>query len=161
VIVHTTSELETERLGERIARAAVPGSIIGLVGPLGAGKTTFVRGLARGLGIDERDVHSPTFITATAYRGRLPLAHVDLYRHDAQLPPGDWLAEILEGEGVAVVEWFERLGDDAPRDVLRIEIAYGDGEGRRRIELRAGGPRSAALLAAASPQGPEAEAAAR
>ena len=146
--IETARAEETEQIGERLARATVPGAVIGLIGPLGAGKTTLVRGLARGLGADDRDVHSPTFITATVYRGRLPLTHVDLYRHDETLPPSDWLAEILDGEGVAVVEWFERLGVEVPDDALWVEIDYAGGEDRRRLELRATGPTSQALLAA-------------
>jgi tRNA threonylcarbamoyladenosine biosynthesis protein TsaE len=148
VTIETDSDHATELVGERLGRAAFPGALIGLSGPLGAGKTTFVRGLARGLGVDERDVHSPTFITATVYRGRLPLTHVDLYRHDDRLPPADWLAETLDGDGVAVVEWYERLGADAPEDALRIDLAYAAAEGARRLELHAGGPRSARLLEA-------------
>lgn len=148
VMIETARAEETERIGERLGCAAVRGAVIGLIGPLGAGKTTLVRGLARGLGADERDVHSPTFITATVYRGRLPLTHVDLYRHDETLPPADWLAEILDGDGVAVVEWSERLGANVPDDVLWIEIEYAGAEDRRRLELRATGPTSRALLAA-------------
>ena len=146
----THSEVETERFGERLARELVPGSVVGLSGPLGAAKMTLVRGLARGLGVEEGAVHSPTFITATEYRGRIPLHHIDLYRHEETLPPSDWLAEILDGDGAAVVEWVERLGDTGPPDVLVIELGYGEGTEERRLELRPTGPRAERVVAALS-----------
>lgn len=146
--IETHRESETEAVAERLAGFAGPGLVVCLRGPLGAGKTAFVRGLARGLGVDERDVHSPTFLTATEYRGRLPLVHLDLYRHEEVLPPADWLAEVLEGPGVAAVEWSERLGDEAPPDSVRVDIACGPGSDDRRLEMLATGPRSAAVLAA-------------
>jgi tRNA threonylcarbamoyladenosine biosynthesis protein TsaE len=142
------SERDTESLGERLARHLRPGDVIGLVGPLGAGKTALVRGVARGLGVEEGLVHSPTFVSATEYPGRVPLAHVDLYRHEESLPHPDWLAEMLDGERVAMVEWFERLGADAPDDVLRVEIAYGAGDTGRRLALRPTGRRSGEVVAA-------------
>lgn len=143
----THSEAETEALGERLATCAGPGTVIGLVGPLGAGKTALVRGLARGLGVAEGVVHSPTFLTATEYEGRVPLVHVDLYRHEDHLPHPDWLAEMLDGAGVAVVEWFERLGSGAPPDVLRIEIRYGaGGTDDRVLELTGQGPHARGVL---------------
>lgn len=143
----THSEAETEALGERLAACAEPGSVLGLVGPLGAGKTALVRGLARGLGVADGVVHSPTFLSATEYEGRLPLVHVDLYRHEDHLPHPDWLAEMLDGAGVAVVEWFERLGDGAPEDVLRVEIRYGGAASDdRRFEITAHGPRARRVL---------------
>ncbi|MEW6271906.1 MAG: tRNA (adenosine(37)-N6)-threonylcarbamoyltransferase complex ATPase subunit type 1 TsaE, partial [Thermodesulfobacteriota bacterium] len=137
----TQSERETEAFGERLARVLEPGVVIGLVGPLGAGKTALVRGIARGLGVEEGVVHSPTFLTATEYRGRIALAHVDLYRHEETLPHPDWLAEMLDdldgvgGGRVAVVEWFERLGAAAPDDVVRIDIGYAAGETQRTLAL--------------------------
>ncbi len=80
----TTSAEETEAVGERLGRALGGGELIGLVGDLGAGKTCFVRGLARGLGVEPERVHSPSFTMVTEYRGgRVPLTHVDLYRLDA------------------------------------------------------------------------------
>jgi tRNA threonylcarbamoyladenosine biosynthesis protein TsaE len=147
VKLSTNSESATEAFGERLARALQPGDVVGLVGPLGAGKTALVRGIARGLGVEEGVVHSPTFLSATEYAGRVAVAHVDLYRHEEHLPHPDWLAEILDGERVAVVEWFERLGSGAPADVLRIDVGYGDDENARVLELAASGPRARRLLA--------------
>jgi len=143
----TESEHDTEALGERLARHLRPGDVLGLVGPLGAGKTALVRGIARGLGVEEGMVHSPTFVSATEYPGRVTLAHVDLYRHEDSLPHPDWLAEMLDGERVAVVEWFERLGADAPSDVLRVEIAYGAGDTSRDVRLRPTGRRAEEIVA--------------
>jgi tRNA threonylcarbamoyladenosine biosynthesis protein TsaE len=143
----THSEPETEALGERLATLVEPGCVIGLVGPLGAGKTALVRGLARGLGVAEGVVHSPTFLSATEYEARLKLVHVDLYRHEDHLPHPDWLAEMLDGDCVAVVEWFERLGSGAPPDVLRLEIRYGAAASdQRTIEVTATGPHARRVL---------------
>lgn len=150
--IQTHLEAETERFGERLAGALGAGSVVGLSGPLGAGKTALVRGIARGLGVDEGAVHSPSFVTAAEHAGRLRLVHVDLYRHAAALPALDWLAELLDSDGVAVVEWFERLGEERPDDALWIEIAYGEGEDDRRFELRATGERSRATLAELEPR---------
>jgi len=101
---------ETEKLGEQFGRAARRGSVIALSGDLGAGKTQFVRGLARGLGISSR-VHSPTFTLVNEYGGgRLKLFHLDLYRLET---PGQILSagieEYLKPDGVSVVEWAERI----------------------------------------------------
>jgi tRNA threonylcarbamoyladenosine biosynthesis protein TsaE len=104
------SPSETEALGETFGRTAVAGLVIALSGELGAGKTQFVRGLARGLGIASR-VHSPTFTLVNEYGGgRLKLFHLDLYR----LETPDQIAtagieEFLQPAGVAVIEWAERL----------------------------------------------------
>jgi len=120
-------------LGKALGRAAEPGDRFLLEGPFGAGKTTLVQGLAEGLGVPT-PVSSPSFVIESQYRGRLVLYHVDLYRLervDAELLQS--LEEHLYGEGVAAVEWAERLPDDV-RDgatTLRLEL---DGEARR-VEL--------------------------
>ena len=104
------SPAETEALGEKFGRAAAPGQIIALSGDLGAGKTQFVRGLARGLGISGR-VHSPTFTLVNEYGGgRLKLFHLDLYRLEtpAQILSAG-IDEFLQPDGVTVMEWAERL----------------------------------------------------
>jgi tRNA threonylcarbamoyladenosine biosynthesis protein TsaE len=112
--VLTHSPAETEALGEAWGRAAEPGLVVALTGDLGAGKTALVRGLARGLGCAVR-VHSPTFTLVNVYPGgRLPLYHLDLYRLDTpEQARAAGLAEYLQPDGVAVIEWAERLLGEA------------------------------------------------
>jgi tRNA A37 threonylcarbamoyladenosine biosynthesis protein TsaE len=76
------------------------------------------------------------------------VTHLDLYRHETILPDPDWLAEILDGDGIAVVEWFERLGAEAPPDAIEISIAYGDKTDSRVFEFSASGNASNRILAA-------------
>jgi tRNA threonylcarbamoyladenosine biosynthesis protein TsaE len=110
VLLTSKSPEETLRLGEAFAAKAPPGLVIGLVGELGAGKTQWVRGFAKGLGIAER-VHSPTFTLVNEYRsGRIPCYHLDLYRLDT---PEQILGAGLEEyfspqEAITVIEWFDR-----------------------------------------------------
>ncbi len=103
---------ETEALGEQIGRVAGHGLVLALSGDLGAGKTQLVKGIARGLGVTAR-VHSPTFTLVNEYGGgRLKLFHLDLYRLEtpAQMLSAG-IAEFLSPDGVAVIEWAERLED--------------------------------------------------
>ena len=106
------SPAETEALGEQFGRAARHGQVLALSGDLGAGKTQFVRGLARGLGISGR-VHSPTFTLVNEYGGgRLKLFHLDLYRLEtAEQILSAGVEEYLSPDGVSVVEWAERIYD--------------------------------------------------
>jgi tRNA threonylcarbamoyladenosine biosynthesis protein TsaE len=107
------SPADTESLGEKFGRAAERGLVIALSGDLGAGKTQLVKGIARGLGISAR-VHSPTFTLVNEYGGgRLKLFHLDLYRLETQaqiLSAG--IGEFLSPDGVAVVEWADRIAND-------------------------------------------------
>ena len=144
--VETATPEDTERLGEALGRAARGGELIGLVGDLGAGKTCLVRGLARGLGIDPERITSPTFIVVAEHRaGRLLLQHVDLYRLENWSADEPLLREALYGDGVAAVEWFDRLGDSAGDEFLRVIIGFGAGD-TRIIRLEAAGRRHEALL---------------
>ena len=129
------SPSETESLGERWGREAARGFVIALSGDLGAGKTHLVKGLARGLGVTSR-VHSPTFALVNEYTGgRLRLFHLDLYRLETtgQIL-GAGLEEYLQPDGVAVIEWAERLPTDEWRmtNVRRVNIEV-LGETERRI----------------------------
>jgi tRNA threonylcarbamoyladenosine biosynthesis protein TsaE len=106
----SNSVADTEALGARWGRGVRPGTVIALFGDLGAGKTQLVRGLARGLESRAR-VHSPTFAIVNLYEdGRLPLAHLDLYRLETpEQVRGAGLEEFLQPEGIAVIEWADRL----------------------------------------------------
>lgn len=141
----------TQALGERLGQLVRPGDVIALQGDLGAGKTNFVQGLARGLNI-RQDVNSPTFILANEYQdGRLPLYHIDAYRvEDAEEARGFGLDDYLNSEGVTVIEWAERVRAALPPDRLWIELEY-VGENERRMTITGTGARSAELLAEWNP----------
>ena len=144
----TGSPEETEALGARLGRTAPTGALLGLRGELGAGKTCLVRGLAAGLGADPSTVHSPSFTIVTAYEGgRLPLAHVDLYRLEPNQLDELFFRDVLFGNGVAAVEWYDRLGEDASDEVLIAELAHAPHG--RTVWLRAYGAKHGAWLAAA------------
>lgn len=112
-VLFSHSPTETEALGEQFGRAAQNGWVIALSGDLGVGKTQFVKGLARGLGISAR-VHSPTFTLVAEYTGgRLTLFHLDLYRLETpEEIRGAGIEEFLAPDGVTVIEWAERLEGD-------------------------------------------------
>jgi len=117
----TRSAAETEALGEELAANLAPGDLLLLAGELGAGKTTFVRGLARGLG-SSGAVQSPTFQLVRVYPGRIQLAHVDLYRLESGAELADLGLDDLLEQGIVAVEWGDRLHLDYPR-TRRIEFA--------------------------------------
>ena len=135
----TTSAQETEDLAARLAGEFQGGEVVLLSGELGAGKTTFVRGLARGLGADPEEVASPTFVLLTRYPGRLVLHHADLYRLCGQGDERELGLEELPGPGgVLAVEWAERLTDLPWARALRVSLEHAGGDARRvRIEEEA------------------------
>jgi tRNA threonylcarbamoyladenosine biosynthesis protein TsaE len=132
----TRSEEETSTAGERFAAALHAGDVVLLHGDLGAGKTAFVRGVARGIGAAADDVSSPTFTIIQEYRGRLTLHHVDLYRLSPVEVEELGLDELFEGGGVVAIEWAERWGD-APEGAWVVRIAH-EGDTGRRIDIDRG-----------------------
>ena len=131
----STSEPETEAAGERIAASLESGDVLLLHGQLGAGKTAFVRGLARGLGAPPDDVSSPTFTLIQEYRGgRLPLFHVDLYRLASAEVDDLGLDELISGRAVVAIEWAERWLR-RPLDAIEVRIEGGKTE-ERHILIR-------------------------
>ena len=136
---YSFSEAETERLGAALAPRLPPGTVIAFAGDLGAGKTAFTRGLARGLGVDGR-VTSPTYTIVNEYPGQVPLFHFDLYRlsDPEELFDIGW-EDYLERGGILAVEWSERAGDML-EDPLRIELRRDpDSETGRYITMEGGG----------------------
>lgn len=135
--VTSRSEADTGSWARALAPHLKPGDLIGLQGELGTGKTTFVRALAEALGIAAERVRSPTFTLINEYSGgRVPLYHIDLYRLEPSAVDRLALREYLYGDGVCVVEWIERLGEDSA--CLEIRLAH-VGPEERAVEVTARG----------------------
>jgi tRNA threonylcarbamoyladenosine biosynthesis protein TsaE len=131
----TSAPAETERIGEDLGRELRGGEVVLLSGELGAGKTAFVRGLARGLGGDPGEVASPTFVLLTSYPGRLTLHHADLYRlHGGGDDRELGLEELPGSEGVLAVEWAERLAERPWPVVVEVHLEHA-GEDQRRVRV--------------------------
>lgn len=123
------SATETMALGERLAKYLIPQDLILLDGDLGAGKTTFTKGLAKGLGI-QRPVKSPTFTIIREYQdGRIPLYHMDAYRLEEGGGDDLGLEEYFNGDGVNVVEWSKFVSTEIPDNYLRIIFKRDDSQG--------------------------------
>jgi tRNA threonylcarbamoyladenosine biosynthesis protein TsaE len=134
-VTETRSQAETIGYGRQLAATLRTGDVIALHGQLGAGKTSLVKGIADGLAVGE-PITSPTYTLIHEHRsGRLPLAHIDLYRLetvDAALAIG--IEDYLPGDGVTVIEWAERIADLLPAHTRQITITV-TGQASRRIEL--------------------------
>ncbi len=125
---------KTHDAGRQLGDTLVPGDVIALTGPLGAGKTVFAQGVAESLGIQE-PVTSPTFTLISEYEGRMPLYHMDLYRLGS---PEEfaWLGveEMLNGRGISMIEWSERAEEELPSRTIHVEITILE-DGGRRIDI--------------------------
>ena len=132
----THSRAETEALGARLADALKTGRVVAFTGDLGAGKTAFVSGMVRSLGVEER-VTSPTFTIVNEYEGgRLPLFHFDMYRLDSadELFHIGWEDYLARG-GICAVEWSENVAEAIEDDAIRVSIVRGDGDDDRVIDI--------------------------
>jgi tRNA threonylcarbamoyladenosine biosynthesis protein TsaE len=131
----TTSEEETSLAGQSLAASLGPGDVVLLYGELGAGKTAFVRGMARGIGASPDEVSSPTFTLMQEYAGaRTTLYHVDLYRLDAREIEDLGLEELISGNGIVAIEWADRW-NGRPDDACEVWIDD-VGDERREIRMR-------------------------
>jgi tRNA threonylcarbamoyladenosine biosynthesis protein TsaE len=135
---------ETQALGERLGARLGPGDVVACIGELGAGKTCFLQGLARGLGVTSA-VTSPTFVLVNQYRGRVPVYHVDAYRTGSLTELVDiGIEEMLHGDGVTVVEWADKLRPLLPAGAFVVTIE-GLGDEPRAIRIEAPPGREDAL----------------
>ena len=140
-LIETHSPEETFEEGRRMAAGLSAGTVITLDGDLGAGKTVFTKGFAKGLGIEEL-VTSPTFTILQEYEGgRLPLYHFDTYRiedPDEMIETG--FGEYLSGNGICVIEWADNIEELLPEDSIRIRIERDgtQGDSYRRITVKGG-----------------------
>ena len=142
-MIHATTKAvdQTRELAAAIAALVVPGDIVLLSGDLGAGKTAFVQGFARAVGVEEQ-VTSPTFTIAKSYAGRIRLHHLDVYRLDHLQEAEDLgLAELVDDGSVTIIEWGEAVAPVLPADYLAVALAYGDGDDDRLLSLRPIGER--------------------
>lgn len=132
----STSEQETIRFGEELGKQLHAGEIVCLQGPLGAGKTHLVKGVAKAFGIDPAAVHSPTYTLINEYAGRLPLYHFDCYRMKS---PAEALEigaeEYFYGEGVCIIEWPERIEFILPQRIIWITLSA-EKASRRKFSIK-------------------------
>jgi tRNA threonylcarbamoyladenosine biosynthesis protein TsaE len=139
LVVVTNDPAETRSLGARLGAVARAGDVLAVSGDLGAGKTELAKGFGAGLGVAET-VASPSFVLMAEHAGRLRFFHLDLYRLDGpDAAIGAGLLDEREEEGVTLIEWAERLGDELPPARLDVAIAI-EGDACRRIHLRATDP---------------------
>lgn len=145
VVIRTSSADETINIGEKLGRGLQAGDVLALFGDLGAGKTTFTKGIARGLGL-AADVHSPTFTLIHEHPGPIPLYHVDLYRLTSE-EEVDTLGidEYIYGDGVTIIEWADRMKSLLPPGRLDIELKL-KGEMDREMIFETDSPRLQAVI---------------
>jgi len=152
VAITSRSATHTRRIAAALAARLAPGDLVALVGPLGAGKTCFTSGLVAALpGGEGVRVSSPTFTTVNTYPTTPEVFHVDLYRLSGA-PDLDLIGyeEYYEGDGICLVEWFDRVPQAAPADYLELRFELRAGS-RRRLIFTARGPRAVELIAGFHP----------
>ncbi|MDF1562276.1 MAG: tRNA (adenosine(37)-N6)-threonylcarbamoyltransferase complex ATPase subunit type 1 TsaE [Deltaproteobacteria bacterium] len=145
--VRTTGDDETFALGRAVGEVLAPGDFLGLEGPMGAGKTRLIQGICEGLGVDPRDVTSPTYALVNTYSGRLAVYHLDLYRVvDPEEVESTGVLDVA-GDGVALVEWIDRAREVLPPGGVHVLI---QDEGPELRDIRFEAPEGAPLLGAVS-----------
>ncbi len=137
----TESPEETQTFGEKLGKTLKQGDVIALIGDLGTGKTCLTQGIARGVGIaPDEVVSSPSYILINEYNARVPIYHIDLYRLENSEKIAELgLSEYVEGDGICIIEWAERMADALPDTCIKIHItlaastSHGDDETRTSI----------------------------
>lgn len=128
---------ETVALGAQLAKKLRRGDIVALIGDLGAGKTVFTKGIAKGLGVrNVRYVNSPTFVIIKEHKGKIPLYHLDLYRLDhSSVIDAENFEEYFYGDGVTVIEWADKIRRLLPKKYIEVRLSVA-GELKRKITIR-------------------------
>ena len=124
----TESPDETQALGEKLGKTLKQGDVIALIGDLGTGKTCLTQGIARGIGITPNEiVSSPSYILINEYSSAIPIYHIDLYRLENSEEIAELgLSEYVEGDGICIIEWAERMADALPDTCIKIYITLGE-----------------------------------
>ena len=132
MIFNTKTAEETIQLGEKIGKMLKPGTVIAMEGTLAAGKTTITKGIAKALGITET-ITSPTFTLISEYEGNMPLYHMDVYRLDSAEDFLNLGVEdmIYDGNGVAIIEWSEKIRSELPKSTITIRLETAENNGRK------------------------------
>ena len=146
LVCRVDCEAETRAVGEAIAAKLLAGDVVALIGGLGAGKTHFVKGVAEACGVSQDDVNSPTFTLIQEYAGRVLIRHCDTYRlRNAEEFADLGLDELFASDGIAFVEWADRVEEYLPGDRLEVRITIDSPTGRT-FEVSATGKRSRQIL---------------
>ena len=136
-IFKTESPEETQALGEKLGKTLKRGDVIALVGDLGTGKTCLTQGIARGVGLASGEiVNSPSYILINEYNGAMPIYHIDLYRLENSEEIAELgLSEYMEGAGICIIEWAERIADTLPDTCIEIHITLADANASQGDEV--------------------------
>lgn len=140
MLFSSKSPIQTQKLAQRLSGYLKSGDIVALYGGLGTGKTVFVKGLAKGLGVKKDEVSSPSFVLVREYKGKIPLYHFDLYRLKRLKEIYDLIQEYFSKDGVTVIEWAKRARALLPKSYLAIDFKFKN-ETTRKILLRPFGAR--------------------
>ncbi len=135
MILKSFSEKETESFGEKLAKKLTGNEILALYGGLGAGKTCFTRGIAKGLSVNENTVHSPTFALLNEYSGKFKVYHFDMYRInslDSLYSVGFF--DFLD-TGIIITEWSENIDKFLPNGAIKVHLSYGQNENERVLSI--------------------------
>ena len=137
-IFKTESPEETQALGEKLGKTLKQGDVIALIGDLGTGKTCLTQGIARGVGIaPDEVVNSPSYILINEYNGAMPIYHIDLYRLENSAEIAELgLSEYMDGDGICIIEWAERIADTLPDTCIKIHITLADTNASQGSEVR-------------------------
>jgi tRNA threonylcarbamoyladenosine biosynthesis protein TsaE len=134
VELYSSCEEDTMAIARALGAVLVPGDVVALSGDLGAGKTVFCKGVGEAIGIPADRIVSPSFTIVTEHAGAVPFLHVDVYRLSSEREADDiGLEEILNGEGVCLVEWAEKIATLLPKSCIKVKFLFSDEGGRRLI----------------------------